>query len=119
MIKCQVFPKSIKYINTALELDDKNPKVWMEKGNLTYYIPVFLGGGLDKAIKCHEKAVELFEKNPDNLEYNWVYLLVMTNLGRWYTEDGEIKKARELYKKILNFEFNYLWVRDELYPDVL
>ncbi len=111
--------KSLEYMDIAMDMDNVNARVWMEKGNISYYIPSFLGGGLSTAIECHTKSVGLFEQDKDYLLHNWLYLLVMTNLGRWYTEAEEYEKAKNMYKRILEFEPNYLWVKNELYPDIL
>ena len=73
--------KSIKSINKAVELDKNNAKVLMELGNMKYYTPRILGGGLKKAIYYHEKAVSMFELKEHELKGNWLYLLVLTNLG--------------------------------------
>ena len=108
--------KSIKNINKAVELDKNNAKVLMEFGNMKYYTPKILGGGLSKAIYYHEKAVRMFESNEHELEGNWLYLLVLTNLGRWYSEDNKENKAKNIYEKILVIEPDYQWVKNYLYP---
>jgi tetratricopeptide (TPR) repeat protein len=110
--------KSIKCINKAVELDKNNAKVLMELGNLKYYTPKILGGGLKKAIYYHEKAVSMFELSRYELKGNWLYLLVLTNLGRWYSEDQKLSKAGDVYRKILAIEPDYLWVKNYLYPDL-
>lgn len=111
--------KSLEYMDMAMSMDDENARVWMEKGNITYYIPAFLGGGLPEAITSLKKSVLLFEKDKEYLEHNWLYLLVMTNLGRWYTEAGEPDKAKAIYLKILEFEPDFLWIKNELLPEIL
>lgn len=110
--------KSVQNINKAVKLDKDNAKVLMELGNLKYYTPKILGGGLKKAIYYHEKAVGMFELNEQELKGNWLYLLVLTNLGRWYSEDKRPGKAREIYKKILDIEPGYIWVKEYLYPEL-
>ena len=110
--------KSVKSINKAVELDKDNAKVLMELGNMKYYMPKILGGGLKKAIYYHEKAVFMFELGEYELDANWLYLLVLTNLGRWYSEAHELSKANDIYRKILDIEPNYLWVKNYLYPDL-
>jgi len=110
--------KSVKNINKAVELDKNNAIVLMELGNLKYYTPRILGGGLKKAIYYHEKAIRMFEASGYELKGNWLYLLVLTNLGRWYSEDQKLSKAREIYKKILDIEPDYIWVKNYLYPDL-
>jgi tetratricopeptide (TPR) repeat protein len=111
--------KSIRNINRAVELDKNNPRVLMELGNMKYYTPRILGGGLKKAIHYHEKAVNMFESDKKEIRNDWIYLLVLTNLARWYSEDNRINQAKITYKKILNIEPDYLWVRDYLYPELV
>jgi tetratricopeptide (TPR) repeat protein len=111
--------KSIKNINRAVELDKNNPRVLMELGNMKYYTPGILGGGLKKAIHYHERAVNMYESGRMELKNDWIYLLVLTNLARWYSEDNKINQARITYKKILDLEPDYLWVRDYLYPELV
>ena len=110
--------KSIKSLNKAVDLDKNNARVLMELGNMKYYTPKILGGGLKKAIYYHEKSVSMFESGEEDLKGNWLYLLVLTNLGRWYSEDQRLSKAREIYKKILDIEPDYIWVKEYLYPDL-
>jgi len=111
--------KSIKSINRAVELDKDNARVLMEIGNMKYYTPKILGGGLKKAIYYHEKAVNMFELSKNELENNWIYLLVLTNLGRWYSEYNKVNEARIIYEKILDIEPDYLWVKEYLYPELV
>jgi tetratricopeptide (TPR) repeat protein len=111
--------KSIRSINRAVELDSDNARILMELGNMKYYTPWVLGGGLKKAINYHEKAVNMFEANRRELKNDWIYLLVLTNLARWYSEDNRINEAGITYRKILDIEPDYLWVRDYLYPELV
>ena len=60
----------------------------------------------------------MFELGEYELDANWLYLLVLTNLGRWYSEAHELSKANDIYRKILDIEPNYLWVKNYLYPDL-
>jgi hypothetical protein len=61
----------------------------------------------------------MFESDTRELKNDWIYLLVLTNLARWYSEDNRINEARMTYKKILDIEPDYLWVRDYLYPELV
>ncbi len=110
--------KSINILNKALALDKNNARVLMELGNMKYYTPKILGGGIKKAIYYHEKAVRMFESGEDELKGNWLYLLVLTNLGRWYSEDQNLSEARKVYSKLLDIEPDYIWVKNYLYPDL-
>ena len=50
---------------------------------------------------------------------NWMYLNVMTSLGLAYEATEQIQKAKLCYEKILLIEPDFMWVGDELYPDML
>lgn len=112
-------PRSLKAINKAVELNKHSPVVWLEKGNSLYYRPAIVGGSKTEAVDCYNTSVRLFESTPNTLQDNWLYLNAMTTLARSYEETGNITKARTTYEKILKFEPNYKWVKEELYPRLM
>lgn len=50
-----------KALDKALELDDKNPRVYFLKGKSAYYTPKFMGGGAKVALPFLIKARDLYE----------------------------------------------------------
>ena len=66
-----------------------------------------------------EKALELFEQDTTKIQKNWNYLNLITQLARSQDKIGNYQKAKEYYEKILNTESRFLWVKNELYPELI
>lgn len=111
-------PKSIKYINKSLELDPENIQGNIEKGNSMYYRPSVFGGDKREAIEYYVKAVENFEEQGLDVN-NWMYINTMTALGQAYEVTNQIQLAKLCYEKIIRIFPNFMWVEEELYPDLL
>ncbi len=110
--------RSMKYIDKSIELDPENIQGNIEKGNSMYYRPSAFGGDKTEAIKYYEKAVESFEKQ-GLVVNNWMYINTMTALGQAYEATDQIQSAKLCYEKIMSIFPNFMWVEDELYPDML
>lgn len=100
----------------ALKLDPEEPQVWLEKANMDYYRPVIFGGSKKKAVPSYEKAVVLFESSSERSRENWVYLNCLAGLGIAYEKTRKYSEAGSLYRKILELEPSFKWVKEELYP---
>ena len=87
-------PKSEKALNRALELDPENPYAWVEMGNMRYHAPGLFGGSHAKAILCFQKAVDLFDQNPEQKAHNWQYLHALCWMGLAYEEEDQLAKAK-------------------------
>lgn len=111
-------PKSMNYINKALELNPESIQGNIEKGNSMYYRPVVFGGDKTEAIDYYIKAVEGFEKQ-GLVVNNWMYINTMTALGQAYEITDQIQLAKKCYEKIIRIIPNFMWVEEELYPDML
>jgi tetratricopeptide (TPR) repeat protein len=111
-------PRSMKFINRSLELDPENIQGNIEKGNSMYYRPSAFGGDKAEAIDYYIKAVESFEKQ-GLVVNNWMYINTMTALGQAYEATDQIQLAKLCYEKIIRIFPNFMWVEDELYPDLL
>jgi tetratricopeptide (TPR) repeat protein len=111
-------PKSIKYINKALELDPENIQGNIEKGNSMYYRPSVFGGDKREAITYYVKAVKNFEEQ-GLVVNNWMYINTMTALGQAYEATDQLQLAKVCYEKIIRIFPNFMWVEEELYPDLL
>jgi len=111
-------PRSMKYINKSLELDPENIQGNIEKGNSMYYRPSVFGGDKTEAIAYYIKAVKSFEKQ-GLVVNNWMYINTMTALGQAYEATDQIQLAKLCYEKIIRIFPNFMWVEDELYPDLL
>lgn len=111
-------PKSMKYINKSIALDPDNIQGNIEKGNSMYYRPAAFGGDKTEAIKYYIKAIENFEAQGLDIN-NWMYINTMTALGQAYEVTDQIQLAKTCYEKIIRIFPNFMWVEDELYPDLL
>lgn len=110
--------KSMGYIDKALEIDPENVQANTEKGNSLYYCPPTFGGSKEEAIQYYRKAARRMEKL-NLVEDNWMYLNVMTALGMAYEATDQIHNAKLCYEKILRVKPNFMWVGEELYPDMI
>ena len=111
-------PKSMKYINKSIKLDSTNIQGNIEKGNSMYYRPSVFGGDKREAIQYYVTAVESFEKQ-ELVVNNWMYINTLTALGQAYEATDQIQLAKLCYEKIIRIFPNFMWVEDELYPDLL
>lgn len=110
--------RSIKNIDKALELDPDNIQGNIEKGNSLYYCPSIFGGDKEEAITYYIRAVKSFEKQ-GLVVNNWMYINTMTALGQAYEATDQIQLAKVCYEKIMRIFPNFMWVEDELYPDMI
>lgn len=108
-------PLSMKYIKTAYETDNNNIQALSDMGNMLYYAPALFGGDKRQGIAYIERAIQSIEKQKLTSK-NWHYLNLMVTLARFKKEIGENDAAMDIYKKLLEIEPNFIWVRKELYP---
>jgi tetratricopeptide (TPR) repeat protein len=109
---------SMKYIEDAYERDSTNIQANIEMGNSSFYSPSAFGGDKSVSIHYYKTAARLMEKN-NLVEKNWMYLNVLTALGMAYEATDQIQEAKLCYEKILVVKPNFMWVGEELYPDML
>lgn len=110
--------KSIRYIDRGLEIEPDNIQANIEKGNALYYSPSAFGGDKSQSIVYYKIAIKNMEQK-QLIKNNWMYLNVMTSLGLAYEATDQIQKAKLCYEKILRIESDFIWVGDELYPNML
>jgi len=110
-------PECIRHINQAYESDSTNIQAITDKANLLFYSPGMFGGNKKEAIRYYEKAISLLEENRET-ENNWQYLNLLTTLAQQYKYLGKQEAARKTYEKILQIEPDYIWVKDELSPQL-
>jgi len=109
-------PRSMRYINRALELEPDNVHALLEKGNAEYHMPRMFGGSYEKAIHYFQNAVQNLERNAPDLSCNWIYMNALAWLAQSYEKAGGIHRAEKIYKRILTLEPDFNWVAEELYP---
>jgi tetratricopeptide (TPR) repeat protein len=111
--------KSIDCAKLAIKQDNKNPYGYIQYGNTEYYMPAMFGGSKNVALEYYEKAAKLMESNPVQAKDDWNYLTLLTTIARAYSELKYYNSAKLIYEKILRIEPRFLWVKNELYPDLL
>ena len=112
-------PKSINSSKLAIEQDDKNPMGYIQYGNAQFYMPPAFGGSKEEALQYFTNALQLMEKNENQLANDWNYLSLLALIGQSYEETEQFEKARIFYEKALEFEPRFLWVKNELYPQLI
>ncbi len=110
-------PQSQRLINEAIEIKPEYPRGWIEKGNLMYYAPAMFGGSKTKAIEHYSKAIELMQQNMQN-NHRWLYLSTLVSLANAYEYTGQHEAAIATLEKALAYEPGFVWVRDELLPEL-
>ncbi len=111
--------KSIECAKSAIKLDVNNPYGYIQYGNCEFYIPVIFGGSRTEALKYYKKAEELMERDSSQIKNNWNYLSLLTMIARTYSDLKCYYKAKYYYDKIESIEPNYVWVKKELYPELM
>ncbi|MEM7658194.1 MAG: hypothetical protein AAF399_18855, partial [Bacteroidota bacterium] len=111
-------PLSQKFLTKAEANAPNDPQVWIEKGNFAYHAPALFGGNMEKAETNFAKAVELQEKQSATPATSWLYLHSLVYQARAAQNNGKKERARELYDRILQLEPSFIWVRDQLIPQL-
>ncbi len=110
-------PQSQRLINDAIEIKPDYPRGWIEKGNLMYYAPSMFGGSKTKAIEHYSQAIELMEQDMQN-NHRWLYLSTLVSLANAYEYTGQQAAAIATLEKALAYEPGFVWVKDELLPEL-
>jgi len=111
--------KSTDCAKLAMKLDTTNPYGYIQMGNTLYYAPALFGGSKNQAIGYFQKALNLMEKDASNLEEDWNYLNLLTQLALSYQEIKYYQTAKIYFDKILRIEPDFKWVKEDLYPAFL
>lgn len=111
--------KSLSLIEKSIEADKNNPAAWVEMGNARYHMPSIAGGSYKGAVENFSHALTLFETDQAGLRCNWYYLHTLVWLARSHENTGNVAEAKKIYEKLLKMEPEFLWVKQELYPDLL
>lgn len=75
----------------AMELDDKNPRVWASLGRQSLMAPSMFGGNMDKAIESFQKSLALDPKQDETLVW----------LAQAYKKKGDMTQARAAVEEAL------------------
>ena len=112
-------PKSISASKKSMEENPDNPYGFIQYANAQFYMPPIFGGSKSEALEYYKQAQNIMEKDKIQVRNDWNYLSLLTNMAEAYTEVKEYDKAEAYYKKILTIEPNFLWVKNELYPNFI
>ena len=107
-------PKALKMVTRAVGAGPECPQAWIEAGNKDWWMPEIFGGSRVRAIEEYEKAIRMMEQDHSFMQKNWYYLNVNMILAAWYEERGRTFAAREIYRKLIEFEPEFTWVREML-----
>lgn len=107
--------KSLKHISKAIALDESSPIVCVQYANSKFHAPKMFGGDTDVAIKYYQKALRLFEQQP-NHQQNWMYLEALAATGLAYEAIEQYEKSAKTYDKALDIAPHFRWIKEDLYP---
>ena len=112
-------PKATDLIDRAVELEPKNPRVWLIRGISAMHTPRMFGGGAEKAERDLRKAIELFPADePKTPNPTWGHADAYVWLGQLMQREKKPADARAAYDKALEIQPNYEWVRRVLIPSL-
>jgi tetratricopeptide (TPR) repeat protein len=112
-------PKASGLVDRAMELDPKNPRVWLIRGMSAMFTPKMFGGGTDKAEHDLQKAIELFDaERPVAPAPSWGRADAYVWLGQALQKDEKLDEARVAYQKALAIQPGYQWVQRVLLPSL-
>ncbi len=111
--------KSISCSQTAIELDKNNPFGYLQYANTQYYMPETFGGSKTVALQYYKKALKIMERQAVYKTNNWNYLSLLTTIAQAHSEIENYETAKEYYEKIMEIEPNFVWVKNELFPELL
>ena len=112
-------PKSINAAKQSMKENPDNPYGFIQYANAQFYMPPVFGGSKSEALEYYKRAQSIMEKDKSQLKNDWNYLSLLSNMAQAYTEIKEYDKAEEYFKHILSIEPNFLWVKNELYPNFI
>ncbi|HEX2921676.1 MAG TPA: hypothetical protein VHO50_10985 [Bacteroidales bacterium] len=112
-------PKSLNNSKKSVELDARNYFGYTQLGNAYFYMPQAFGGSKSIAFENFSKARQLMENDPSLIKGNWNYLSLLVTIAQSYTYLEEFEKAKKEYEIILKIEPDFIYVKDQLYPELI
>ncbi len=103
--------KSSSLAAEAKTLAPTSAIAWRMYGGSKYYTPSAFGGDVKESIVALEKSVNLFERKPEELKSNWLYLDTIVLLGQAYLKNEEKAKALVTYEKALGVEPSFSYAK--------
>jgi tetratricopeptide (TPR) repeat protein len=111
--------QSLIFAKKSIALDGNNFLGYIQLGNIAFYTPSIFGGSKTDALSHYKRALELMEKKPDCIKYNWNYLNLLSAIINNYYELKQFDLAKKYCIKTLAFEPEFDWVKNQLYPKIL
>jgi tetratricopeptide (TPR) repeat protein len=105
--------KSSKLVEEAVEMAPDSPIAWKMFAGSKHHTPAAFGGDVATAIEAYQKAIKLWQENNQE-KNNWLYLDTYVWLGMAYKEQGMEVEANEIFRKALDHEPQFSWVRSLL-----
>ncbi|MBI2417817.1 MAG: tetratricopeptide repeat protein [Ignavibacteriales bacterium] len=104
----------------AEQINPDNPRTFYIKGMMKLKTPSMFGGSREEALKLFTKANALFEAERTSKTDGprWGYIACLTWSGQAYAEDENLETAKFYYKKALEVNPEYGWVKYKLLPDL-
>jgi tetratricopeptide (TPR) repeat protein len=104
---------------SALNLNSDNPRVWLMSGISAFYTLPEHGGGFDQAEKQLRRAIRFFEaENVPTPMPSWGHAEAWCWLGQTLAKKGKIAEAKEAYRRALEIEPEFGWVKYVLLPSL-
>ncbi len=111
--------KSIESAKLAVEQDESNAFAYVQKGNIEFYMPPVFGGSKEEALRHYLKALELMERDPEDLRENWNYLSLLILIAQSYSYINDFQSAVNYLDRLLAIEPRFNYVKNELYPLII
>jgi hypothetical protein len=112
-------PKSVECAKIAMKQDSNNPYGFIQFANSQYYMPPAFGGSKKVALEYFIMAENIMKKKEKLLKDDWNYLSLLAMIAKTYTVLNDYKNAKLYYENILKLEPDFIWVKNELYPELL
>ncbi len=105
----------------AKKLDPGNPRIYYSLGILNYFQPKIYGGDIEVAKENFAKAIELYSiyKPKYKVYPDWGFDETYAWLGKIASDQGNIKLAKKYYKKALDVNPDFDWVKKDLLPNLI
>ena len=108
-------PKAKEKIDGAVEKDPNTIRTLLEKANQLNFSPRIVGGDREEAVEYYKKVISLIEADTQNLRKNWIYVNTVVVLAFAYEQLGNNSHACALYEKLIEYDSNIKWVKEDLY----
>lgn len=110
--------RSGETLERAFELEPENPQILYHKGVNQLMAPGPFGDRDAARVRLRE-AVRIFEAEETEADgFLWGYAEALAYLGLCLARDDDAARAKEFYEKALAVQSGYVWVQEELLPDL-